>query len=172
MARGRTYDDEIKAKAIVMLEADSNLDKAARELGVPRSTLRSWKDSHDKKAVENGEETIAEIRQRKKEEFARKAWRTIDTAMQIAERRLQRELTAEGAIDELCEKITKDPTIVEDPELLRDALAKINSTKITKISELSTLIGTLFDKYSLANKDPTVNIGGEIDVNVKKFEDL
>lgn len=170
--RGQQWDDETKAKAIVMMESENNLENVVRELKVPRSTLRSWRDNHDKKAVENGEETIAEIRQRKKEEFARKAWRTIDTAMQIAERRLQRELTAEGAIDELCEKIAKDPTILEDPELLRDTLTKINSTKITKISELSTLIGTLFDKYSLANKDPTVNIGGEIDINVKKFEDL
>lgn len=47
MARKRQYSDNDKATALVALDANKgNLNKTARELKLPLSTLKGWRDGH------------------------------------------------------------------------------------------------------------------------------
>ena len=60
----RTYSDTERATALVMLDANGgNLSRTQRETGVPRSTLREWRDGRHHSEV-------ADIRQEKKEDLA------------------------------------------------------------------------------------------------------
>ena len=60
----RTYSDTEKATALALLDAnDGNLSSTQRATGVPRSTLREWRDGRH-----NGE--VADIRREKKVELA------------------------------------------------------------------------------------------------------
>jgi transposase-like protein len=63
MAR-RHYSDEERAACLAALDANGgNLGRTARQVGVPESTLKGWRDAPDAAAP-------AEVRARKKEELA------------------------------------------------------------------------------------------------------
>lgn len=169
MAKGRKYNDDIKEKAFALLAVNNSVSCVAGQLGLPRSTVKSWKEAYDKKAKGSGEDTIAELRQKKKEEFVENAWGLIGKIRTLLERRLDRALDSEDILDELVEEITKlDHKDLSDTQ--RKALySKMNSIKVESVKELAVVLGTLYDKQALANKEATAIVEGNI--AVKKFED-
>ena len=110
------------------------------------------------------------FRSKKKEEFVENAWELIGKVRTLLERRLDRAILSENIIDELVEEITKlDSKQLTDSQ--RKALySKISAIKIENVRELSTVLGTLYDKQALANKEATAIVEG--DIKVKKFEDF
>ena len=66
MAKGQKYNDDIREKAIALLTVNNSVSFVARELGLPRSTVKSWKEAFDKEAEESGEDNIAKLRQKRK----------------------------------------------------------------------------------------------------------
>ena len=140
----------------------------ARELKLPRSTVKSWKEDYDKKAQEDGEDTIAKLRQKKKEQFVEDAWRLVDKVKTILERRLDRAIQSEDKMDELLEEILqldyKQLTVQQRKALY----TRISALKIEDIKALSTVLGTLYDKQALANKEATQIVDFSYD-NVMKM---
>lgn len=169
MAQGKKYNDDIKEKAYALLAVNNSVSYVAEQLGLPRSTVKSWKEAYDKKAEESGEDTIAKLRQKKKEEFVEDAWGLIGKIRTLLERRLDRALDSEDTLDELVEEITKlDNKQLTDSQ--RKALySKMHSIKVESVKELAVVLGTLYDKQALANKEATAIVEGNI--SVKKFED-
>lgn len=169
MAKGKKYNDDIKEKAFALLAVNNSLSYVAEQLGLPRSTVKSWKESYDKKAEESGEDTIAKLRQKKKEEFVEDAWGLIGKIRTLLERRLDRAIGSEDVLDELVKEITElDNKQLTDAQ--RKALySKMHSIKVESVKELAIVLGTLYDKQALANKEATSIVEGN--VVVKKFED-
>lgn len=170
MAKGQKYNDDIKERAFALLAVNNSVSYVARELGLPRSTVKSWKEAYDREADKNGEDTIAKLRQKKKEDFVNDAWSLIGKVKTILERRLDRAIDSEDEIDALVDEITKlDHKQLTDSQ--RKALyMRISAIKIEGIKELAVVLGTLYDKQALANKEATTIVEGEI--AVKKFEDF
>lgn len=73
-------------------------------------------------------------------------------------------------LDELVEEIAQlDHKQLTDSQ--RKALyLKMSSIKIESVKELAVVLGTLYDKQALANKEATAIVEGNI--AVKKFEDF
>ena len=170
MARGQKYNDDLKEKALALLAVNNSVSFVAKELGLPRSTVKTWKEVYDKEAEESGEPTIAKLRQEKKEEFVENAWGLIGKVQTLLERRLDRAIGSENVIDELLTEITS-----LDRKELTDAqrkllYMKISTIKVESVKELSVVLGTLYDKQALANKEATSIVEGNI--GVRKFEDL
>ena len=170
MAKGQKYNDDIREKAIALLTVNNSVSFVARELGLPRSTVKSWKETFDKEAEESGEDNIAKLRQKKKEEFVDNAWGLIGKAQTLLERRLDRAIEGEDEIDALVEEITKlDHRQLTDAQ--RKALySRISAIKVESVKELAVVLGTLYDKQALANKEATAIVEGS--VSIKKFEDF
>lgn len=168
--RGQKYNDDLKEKAFALLAVNNSVSYVAKELGLPRSTVKSWKETYDIKAEESGEPTIAILRQKKKEEFVENAWRLIDKTKTLIERRLDRAIESEDELDRLVEEICRiDHKDLTEPQ--RKALySKISAIKIENVKELAVVLGTLYDKQALANKEATAIVEGNI--GVMKFEDL
>lgn len=168
MARGQKYNDDLKEKAIALLTVNNSVSFVARELKLPRSTVKSWKEDYDKKAQEDGEDTIAKLRQKKKEQFVEDAWRLVDKVKTILERRLDRAIQSEDKMDELLEEILqldyKQLTVQQRKALY----TRISALKIEDIKALSTVLGTLYDKQALANKEATQIVDFSYD-NVMKM---
>ncbi len=169
MAKGQKYNDDIKEKAYALLAVNNNVSFVAEKLGLPRTTVKSWKEAYDKKAKERGEETIAELRQKKKEEFVEDAWGLIGKIQTLLERRLNRAIESENVIDELLNEILqldyKDLTTPQRQALYK----KISTIKVESVKELATVLGTLYDKQALANNEATQRVEGTLEF--KKFED-
>lgn len=185
MGLGKIYGDDVKEKAFALLACNRCVADVARELGIPYSTVKTWEkrllaksEARAKKRREENNEPdelddehdLAVLRKRKKEEFVNDAWRLIGKTQSLLERRLDRILESEDAIDEVLDEICELKR--EDlSEARRKAIAaKISAIKVENVRDLSTVLGTLYDKQALASREPTEVLSGE--VAVVKFEDL
>lgn len=150
MAQGKKYNDDIKEKVFALLACNNSVAEVARTLNLPYSTVQTWLNKYiaqseilaqqEKNGVRNYEQDLVKLRQQKKEEFIRNAWRTIGKAHTLIEKRIDRAM--------------ENP---DDPE------CEIN------VRELSTVLGTLYDKQALACKDATTIVEANATV---RFEDL
>lgn len=150
MAQGKKYNDDIKEKAFALLACNNSIADVARALGLPYTTIKTWSNKYldqseklaqqEENGKHNDEYNLVKLRQRKKEEFIRNAWRIIGKAYTLIERRIDRAL--------------------ENPE---DTECEMN------VRELSTVLGTLYDKQALACKDATSIVENNVAV---RFEDL
>lgn len=170
MARGQKYNDDLKEKAFALLAVNNSVSLVAKELGLPRSTVKTWKEIYDKEAEKGGEPTIAELRQENKKRFVDDAWRLIDKTKTLLERRLDRALTNEDELDELLGEICKLDNKELTNEQRKALYQKIKTLKLEQTKELAVVLGTLYDKQALANKEATAIIDGNI--TYKKFEDF
>lgn len=174
MARGQKYNDDLKEKAIALLTVNNSVSFVAKKLNLPRSTVMSWKEAFDKEADEKGEENIVKLRQKKKEDFVEKAWGLIDDSMLVAQKRITRELELENAVDKIAQLLKDNAKDIEEKkgvgwfELL-NLIDKLKTVKNFKLSEISTLVGTMFDKQALANKEATQIVGLTYDEVMKKI---
>ena len=169
MARGQKYNDDLKEKAFALLAVNNSVSYVAKELGLPRTTVKTWKEIYDKEAVERGDPTIADLRQENKKRFVEDAWRLIDKTKTLLERRLDRALENEDELDELLEEICKLGNKELPNEQRKAIYQKIKSLKLEQTKELAVVLGTLYDKQALANKEPTSIVDGDMAV---KFEDM
>lgn len=174
MARGQKYNDDLKEKAFALLAVNNSVSFVAKELGLPRSTVKTWKDIYDKEAEESGEPTITKLRQKKREEFIGQAWEAIGKSLTAVQRRLDRELALQDDIDLVAKEIKKNAKKIEEETGIEwfgllNLIDKLKTLKTCKLGELSTVIGTLYDKQALADNKATqnINVSGTI-----KFEDI
>lgn len=170
MAQGKKYNDDIKEKAYALLAVNNSVSYVAEQLGLPRSTVKSWKEAYDKKAEESGEDTIAKLRQKKKEDFIKGAWGLIDLAQGVLEKRLKRARDNEESLDELVDEINKLDYKTLTSQQRQALYMKLAKIKVDDVKSLATVLGTLYDKQALANKEATTIVEGNI--TVRKFEDL
>ncbi|MDY4592602.1 MAG: hypothetical protein SO434_04285 [Eubacteriales bacterium] len=174
MAQGKKFNDDVKEKAYAMIATNNSVSYVARELGLPVSTVATWKAAYDKKAKENNEPDLEKLRQKKREEFIGQAWEAIGKSLTAVQRRLDRELALQDDIDLVAKEIKKNAKKIEEEtgvewfELL-NLIDKLKTLKACKLGELSTVIGTLYDKQALADNKATqnINVSGTI-----KFEDI
>lgn len=148
--RGRKYDDEIKEQALALLITDANITDVSRDLSIPRQTLVDWKAA----AIASGDnEQLKELRKRKKEDFVKNAWLILDKALKLADRRISTALNQEDQITVLIEGVQLDGEINEATK--QSLITKLRALQIQSVRDLSTLIGTMFDKQALASGDET-----------------
>ena len=187
MARGKKYNDDIKEKAFALLAVSNNVQYVADELGLKYSTVKTWEKQFlakskelDEKQGENpegGGETLTnsdeldlvKLRKKKKEEFVNDSWSLIGKIKTLLERRLDRAIGSEDVIDELLDEILQlDHKDLTEPQ--RKALySRIAAIKIENVKELAVVLGTLYDKQALANKEATSIVDNNVTI---KFEDL
>lgn len=170
MAQGKKYNDDIKEKALALLAVNNNASHVAKELGLPKTTVFTWKKEYNERCKENGEETIEQLRNENKKKFVNDAWRLIDKTKTLLERRLDRAIESEDELDELVEEICKLDNKELTNEQRKVLYSKIKSLKLEQTKELAVVLGTLYDKQALANKEATAIVEGNI--TVKKFEDF
>lgn len=160
MARGQKQPnnaDKERARALLMTDTVASV---ARQLGRPWSTIKDWKKEFER------DDSFVELRDERKKRFVNDAWDLIDMSRKIIARRLERALDGEDVLDELCDEIMQDVT----PEKRKAIRDKFTALKIENVKDIAVVLGTIYDKQALANKEPTNILDGE--VSVKKFEDL
>lgn len=161
--RGKKYSDEDKEKALALLATNSNILEISKQIGIPESTLRTWKEQAEK------DEEFTKLRAKKKAEFVEKAWQSIEKALKLGERRLERALKHEAELDELIEEIEADSKM--NGNLKATLIMKIRTLQIQGIRDISTFVGTLYDKQALAageatgRQEHTGRDGGPIEVS-------
>ncbi len=164
MRKQATYKDDVKEKAFALFSLGENCSQVAKKLGVPYTTVKTWEKKWEKEGIDGDSQNLVDIRNSKKEEFARNAWDIIDKANELLKRRIERALEYEDEIDEIVDEVANANKLTIPPEEKKALFSKLRTIKVDDIREIATVIGTIYDKQALANKEATSIVEGGITV--------
>ncbi len=153
-------DPAFKQKVLLHYTQSESLSETAKAFGMAVSTLHSWVNDPE------FSETLENVRKVKKETFAEMASTIIDKGLALLDRRISTALDHENELEHLINEIwATDPKELTQQQ--KTALTtKIKSLELQKASEITTAIGTLFDKRALARGETTANTAFEVNIKV------
>lgn len=146
--KGR-YSDEAKEIAKHLYAAEKNFRAVAKKVGVSEATVRNWA----KKWKQDPEFDV--LCDKKKASFADKADKIIDSGLELLQRRFDKALKFERELDIILEKLSEEDAC--EPSEVTEFVKKTNELKLQNIREITTAIGTLYDKRALAKGESTGN---------------
>lgn len=156
MPRGKQTPPEVVYQIMTSWTVTNNLKQTARDLNLPVTTVKGIVDRN------KDEPEFVRLRNEKKSEFSEKASEIIQKGLTLLNRRLDRALNQEEALDVVIAEIfaTNKMELTQDEK--NRLIAKISALQLHDIKAITTAIGTLFDKKALADGKPTstVNIIG------------
>lgn len=159
------YTDEHRETALALYAVNGNIPYVSEQLQIAESTVRDWIRKSNQT-----ENPIAEIRVKKKAEFAEKCWEPITTGVELINRQMETFRDKQGELERILELIED---ISEDDIPYKKKLQIIkNVEKLARpdMRELTTAIGTLYDKQALAKGEKTVDIGITVESYLRNCE--
>lgn len=158
MAKGKKRTGEDFAKVKALYAARLTIAEISEKLAIPDRTIRNWvtKWEADK------DEELAELSEVQKNRFIDKAQRIIDKASNLLEIKIDKAVKSEREGQELLEQLEatlrEAGASEEDIKAQLEALRKVvDKSKVENISQVSTVIGTMYDKKALAEGRSTNN---------------
>lgn len=156
MARGAKIDNEKIAEVIASYALTNNYSKTAKEVGICANSVKNI----IYRQKETNPEEYEKVCEEKKELFQNKANRIIDKALLLLERRYDTAIDKQKELDMLL-NIVYDAKDDDGKELSSkeklDIARKISKLEINSLSEITTSLGTLYDKMRLASGESTNN---------------
>ena len=193
MAKGQKLEEKQIEVMRAYLAAGSSLAETARKMGLPKSTVATWKKRfEDEKPSASDEldlerprpqkgagaralgesqgsgQTFEELRTMNTEQFIRDAGEIVAMSQQLVRYDLEQAIKQRKKIDRVID-ILHERGMALEPQELRAAVKVLTELKLPDIGKLSSVMGTMYDKRALARGEPTENIGGTA---VIKFEDM
>lgn len=163
MARGKKTDNETIYKIMVSMFSTNNFNETARQLNMAESTVEKiYKENKDK-------EEFVKLCAEKKEEFVETATRIINKATNLLERRLDMALDNQDELDEIIDEVWNMNNSKDFNETKKKTIVnKIGKMQLNSLSEITTAIGTIYDKRNLAEGKSTENT--KLDINITVVE--
>lgn len=165
MAKGKKTDNETIYKIMISMFSTNNFAETAKQLNVPATTVEKiYKQNKDK-------DEFVELCAIKKDEFIETASRIINKATTLLERRLNTALENQDELDEIIDQVWQMDKTDYNETQKKSIVKKISRMQLNSLSEITTALGTIYDKRNLAEGKATVNT----DINIKmdkKVEEL
>lgn len=151
MPSGKVKTKEEVAEILASMANTSNLHETSRQLNVPVNTVKKIFDEN------RYDEDYKDLQQSVKMNFAKKATSVIDKGMQLLDMRLTTALEHQEEMTNLLIQFRNDEELSAAQK--KSIVAKINKLQINSLSELTTAIGTIYDKRDRATgEDPESNV--------------
>lgn len=153
MSRGKKRDPEEITKVLTAYAITDNMEETSRITNIPSATVKNIVDRN------KDTEEFKKLQEEKKELFSDRANRVIDKAMSLVERRFDTALDNQDEIEELISIVMSDDSSDEKLSYQEKlAIAKrLGKLQINGLSEITTAIGTLYDKMRLDKGESTNN---------------
>ncbi len=166
MARGKKTSPEVIYQVMALWFTNYNMRETARTLNLPLSTV---KDIVDKNKNADGFE---ELRTQTEKAFAQKTTEIIEKGLLLLNKRLNRAIEHEEDLDELIDEIWD----IDDDEMSykeKDKLVnKVKTLQLQNIKDITTAIGTLYDKRALSRGEMTQNLGFATNLSIDKLAEI
>lgn len=154
----KQHSEETKELARARVAAGESLSKVARDMGIAKSTLHSWLTQADRDGYQ-------EARESRKQKFINKAWESIENALIFGNQKIKVATIAQENFNDTIERFIE---LLEEAQQRKEISALEISNVVTALASLmkiplkdvSTYIGTLYDKIALASGDVTTR--GEV----------
>ena len=163
MARGVKTDNKTKAKIRASYALTNSYNATAKEIGVSDSTV--------KMVIEENPEEFGKVQEQKKETFAEQAQSIIDKAMMLLQRRYDKALQKEKELEEMMETISKTSKDDIDYQEKIAAIKKLSKIELNNLAEITTSMGTIYDKMRLDKGQSTGNIKVSYEEGLKAVSD-
>ena len=164
--RGKKTSPEDIYKIMALWFTNYNLRETARIMDMPLSTVKGIVDEH-----KNADE-FAELRTQTEKAFAQKTTEIIEKGLIILNKRLNRAIEHEEDLDDLIEEIWD----IDDDEMSykeKDKIVnKIKTLQLQNIKDITTAIGTLYDKRALSRGEVTQNVGFATNLSLDKLAEI
>jgi transposase len=164
--RGTTEQAKVKA----LFAAGLAVSDISAKTGIPIRTIHDWK----RKWIETDDEELAQLRIEQKNRFIEQAQRIIDKASNLIEIKIDKAVKSEREGQELLEQLER--TLREagaSEEAIRsqiDELRKVvEKSKVDNLAQISTVLGTMYDKKALAEGKSTSNTSISIEGFIEKI---
>lgn len=157
MAKGKQRTPEEVMQVLSSYAITDNLSETSRQTGIPLTTVYEIVEKN------KGKKEFEELRRQKREDFSQRANRIVFKALTLLEKRYD---TALENMDELEWLIDS----VEDATDRATVAKQLSKLQINNLSEITTSMGTLFDKMRLANGETTENASQTLEI--KMSEDI
>lgn len=166
MARGKKTAPEDIYRVMTSYAITNSYNQTAKDLGMPYATVKDIV-----KANQDADEFI-KLRQQKKDEFADKASAIIDKGLYLLDKRLNRAIEEEDTLDDLIEEIWA----MDDSEMSQQTktatVNKIKQMQLHNLKDITTAIGTLYDKRALSRGEMTQNVGFATNLSLDKLAEI
>lgn len=164
--RGKKTSPEVIYKVMTSYAITNNYNETARNLGMAVATVKNIVDDN-----ENAEE-FKKLRIEKREEFSEKASEIIDKGLLLLNRRLNRAIEEEEQLDDLIEEVYS----MDDEEMSQQSktatVNKIRNMQLHNLKDITTAIGTLYDKRALSKGEMTQNVGFATNLSIDKLAEI
>ena len=166
MARGKKTAPEDIYRVMTSYAITNSYNQTARDLDMPYATVKDIV-----KANQDADEFI-KLRQQKQDEFAEKATEIIDKGLLLLKRRMDRAIEEEETLDDLIEEIWS----MDDEDMSQQSktatVNKIKNMQLHNLKDITTAIGTLYDKRALSKGEMTQNVNFATNFDVEKLIDI
>jgi hypothetical protein len=164
--RGKKTSPEDVYKVMALWFTNYNLRETARIMDMPLSTVKGIVDEH-----KNTDE-FEELRTQTEKAFAQKTTEIIDKSLILLNRRIDRAIEHEEDLDAFIEEIwdmDEDEMSFKEKDKL---VNKIKTLQLQNIKDLTTAIGTLYDKRALSRGEMTQNLGFATNLDINKLAEI
>ncbi len=164
MARGTKIDNKKIAEVVASYALTNNYSKTAKETGV---CANSVKNIIAKQKSENAEK-FEKVCEEKKELFSTRANRIINKSLDLIEERIDTARENQLELEEIIQMVWEQDKKELNETQKKSIINKISKMQLNSLSELTTAMGTLYDKMRLATGESTEN--NKFEVNIKVVE--
>lgn len=150
--------DEKREQIKALLATGASKNDVAKRCKVSWATV----DSISKEAPDE----IESLREHKRTQFIDRLWSSMDEALKLADKRIQLAIDANNKLDELSDAVG-DANL--DPKKAIELQRALDNITAVPLGQISTFIGTIYDKHALmrgestANTVTTIRLEGEAD---------
>jgi hypothetical protein len=166
MARGKKTAPETIYQVMTSYMTTHNYRESARDLNMPYATVKDIVQKNQDK------DEFIKLRSQKEKEFADKASEIIDKGLVLLKRRMNRAIEEEENLDLLIDEIfatDKDELSQDEKNRL---VAKIKTMQMQNMKDITTAIGTLYDKRALSRGESTQNVDFATNFDLNKLIDI
>lgn len=109
---------------------------------------------------------IENIRDQKRTEFIGRLWNSMDKALGLADKRIELALEASDKLDQLSDMVGDSDLDFKKANELQNAITNLSTIPL---GQISTYIGTIYDKHALMTGGKTQDIGLTYEDQLKKL---
>lgn len=158
MATGNTTDDKKREKIKALLSTGIAKNQVAKQVGCSWATV-------DKISKEEPDE-IESMREDKRIKFIDRLWNSMDEALKLADKRISLAIDANHKLDEISDMVGDSELDEKKAYELQRAIDNITNVPL---GQISTFIGTIYDKHALMTGGKTADVGLTYEDQLKKL---
>lgn len=151
VATKRKVTEDKKEEVLTLAAIGKSKNEISKEVGIARSTVRN--------IINMSPDELTSYRQEKKMEFIQQAWDTVNNALAYGNQKIiLATVTADTFDEKISELIQTMKDNNADARAISETVKALCSVMNIPLKDISTYIGTLYDKLALATGESTANV--------------